>query len=184
MCEISYEYLEWNGLSVCRDTDTSIALNLNDMSVERKRLKLHAYFRREIWVILHKYWVSFILIFFLREQSTVLAPMGGTPFCPSPSFFTPCLISRVKNSVREKQWSLYRCVRARHSPDKLLLLPSPHSLLKKPKRRCVPRAGYGVSQQAAVVWAGVTGTRALPFSPGMGRTAGTGQREEKLCWPS
>lgn len=42
------------------------------MSGEGKRLRFHAYFRGEIWVILHKCWILFF--FTLREQSTVLAP--------------------------------------------------------------------------------------------------------------
>lgn len=60
---------------------------------------------------------------FVREQSTVLVPRGGTPFCTSP-FFTPCLIRGVKRSARERLSALYKRACTMHAPDKLLLFPS------------------------------------------------------------
>lgn len=60
---------------------------------------------------------------FVREQSTVLVPRGGTPFCTSP-FSTPCLIRGVKRSARERPSALYKRACTMHAPDKLLLFPS------------------------------------------------------------
>lgn len=42
------------------------------MSGERKRLKLHAYFKKEIWVILHKCLISF---FFFWESRALCSPL-------------------------------------------------------------------------------------------------------------
>lgn len=120
--------------------------------------------------------VEFIFFFFFlleNEQSTVLAPKGATTLCPSPSFFIPSLIRGVKNWLREKRCLLYKCVWAVPAPDKLLLLPSSLSLLTKTKTQAAARARYGVSRSTVVLWTGVLGTWALPFSPRVGRMAGT-----------
>lgn len=100
------------------------------MSGGRKRLKLHAYFKKEIWVILHKCWI-FMFFSWKSKQSTVLTPEGGTPFCSSLFFFILCLIREVKNSASEKRCSLYKLVCIMYTPNKLLLSPSPHSRKKK-----------------------------------------------------
>ena len=141
-----------------------------------KRLKLHAYLKREIWVTLHKCWISFFFFFFLRTQSTVLAPGGGTPFCPAPFFFIPRLIRGVKNSEGEAVFTIQTCMCYAYSWQAASLTFSPLPP-EKTKRQRVPHVGCRVTQSVAVVWSGVMGTRGLPCRDGQdskGRAGGTG----------